>query len=100
MKNFFDLYLPHGFDRDDPHIFPLRAKDLSNLPPALIINADHDVLLDDGVAYANRLKQAGIPMQHTIYPGIIHTFINLRGQMDQSNVAHDEIAAALRAALA
>ncbi len=100
MKNFFDLYLPHGFDRDDPHIFPLRAKDLSSLPPALIINADHDVLLDDGVAYANRLKQAGIPVQHTIYPGIIHTFINLRGQLDQSNVAHDEIAAALRAAFA
>jgi acetyl esterase len=100
MKNFFDLYLPHSFDRDDPYIFPLCAKDLSNLPPALIINADHDVLLDDGVAYANRLKHAGIPVQHTIYPGIIHTFINLRGLLDQSNVAHNEIAAALQAAFA
>ncbi len=100
MKNFFELYLPHGFDRDDPYIFPLRAQDLSNLPPALIINADHDVLLDEGAAYAERLKQAGVPVQHTIYPGIIHTFINLRGQLDQSSAAHDEIAMALRTAFA
>ena len=98
MKNFFDLYLPQGFDREDPYIFPLRAKDLSNLPPALIISAEHDVLLDEGIAYAGRLKQAGIAVHHTIYPGVIHTFINLRGLLDQSNAAHDEIAAALRTA--
>lgn len=100
MKNFFALYLPHGFDRDDPYIFPLRAQDLSNLPPALILSADHDVLLSESVAYAQRLQQAGVAVQHTIYPGTIHTFINMRGLLDQSNTAHDEIATALRAAFA
>jgi acetyl esterase len=100
MKNFFELYLPQGFDRDDPYIFPLRAQNLSHLPPALILNADHDVLLDEGVAYAEHLKQAGVPVQHSIYSGCIHTFINLRGQLDQSSMAHDELAATLKAAFA
>jgi acetyl esterase len=100
MKHFFDLYLPHGFDRDDPYIFPLRAKDLRHLPPALIINANFDVLRDEGKLYADRLKEAQVPVKRSVYEGMIHTFFNLRGLLDQSRVALAEAAFALRNAFA
>jgi acetyl esterase len=54
MKWTFDNYLPDGFDRADPYVFPLRAPDLSGLPPALIVTAEFDPLRDEGRAYSDR----------------------------------------------
>ena len=48
MIEWYDAYLPHGIDREDPNVSPLFATDLADVAPALIITADHDPLHDEG----------------------------------------------------
>ncbi len=62
---------------DDPRVSPGREPDLTGLPPAHIHTASHDVMRDDGAAYAARLAEAGIPVVHTCHPGMIHFFYGL-----------------------
>jgi acetyl esterase len=59
-------------DAADPRISPLRASDLSGLPPALLLAADVDPVRDDSVLYAARLVDAGVPTRVRVFPGIVH----------------------------
>ena len=93
-----DLYLPRDVDRDDYRAFPLRAKDHSGLPPAMVITAEYDTLCDDGDLYAGRLKEAGVPVIWARYEGMIHNFPLDYAVLDKGEQAVEEIAAALRAA--
>ncbi len=79
MRWFWDSYLPDQARRAEITASPLRAttEQLRGLPPALIINAEHDVLRDEGEAYARKLSQAGVPVTQVRYGGTIHDFVLL-----------------------
>ncbi|MFF4389757.1 alpha/beta hydrolase [Streptomyces sp. NPDC001552] len=74
MAWYWDSY---GGDPEHPHVSPLRAPDLSGLPPALIVLADCDVLRDEGLAYARRLAAAGVDCTLQLHPGVFHGFLGL-----------------------
>jgi acetyl esterase len=97
---FLGHYLRDEADKANVLASPMRAKDLSGLPPALIITAEYDPLLDDGVAYADRLREAGVPVTYSCYDGMVHGFLSMAGVLDGGKRAIAESAAALRAALA
>jgi len=78
MEWFFDSYVPKN-QRDDIYISPLKAQeeDLQNLPPALIITAENDVLRDEGEAYGRKLESAGTEVLNIRMNGTIHDFVML-----------------------
>jgi acetyl esterase/lipase len=96
----YDAYLPKGISRADPKVSPLFATDLAGVAPALIITADHDPLRDEGEAYAAKLKAANVQVDYTCWPGMIHGLASIAGVIDEGRVLIDQIAAALRRALA
>jgi acetyl esterase len=84
-------------DTRDFRVSPIFADDLSGLPPALIITAEHDTLRDEGKAYADRLESSGVPTQYSCYSGMIHGFLQMAGLVDEAQQAIDEISAFTRA---
>jgi acetyl esterase/lipase len=75
LKPFNEFYLSSGADPDDPRVSPIRRVDLSGLPPALIITAEHDPMRDEAELYGQRLKEAGVPATVTRYAGAGHGFV-------------------------
>ena len=73
---FFAHYLA-GHDPADELVSPLRAADLSDLPPAHVLVAEHDSFCDDGTLYAQRLAAAGVSVSLTSYPGMPHGFLSM-----------------------
>lgn len=71
----------------DAQTAPLRAADLSGLPPAYVITASHDILRDEGVAYAGRLEAAGVLAAHDAVEGVIHGFFSMPGLAPISTAA-------------
>jgi acetyl esterase/lipase len=70
-------YVPDPAQRRDPLTSPLCAPDLSGLPPALVVTAEHDLLRDEGDRYADRLAAAGVPVRHHVAPGVDHAFTHV-----------------------
>jgi len=98
MTYFRELYLRRPADIDDWRASPLKAPDLSRLPPALVITAGHDPLVDEGKAYAERLAAAGVPVTYTCYDGLVHGFVSMAGAIDAGHRAIAEVAAAVKSA--
>jgi acetyl esterase len=92
-------YLPAGTDAADPRISPLRARDLSGLPPTLIHTAEFDMLRDEGQEYFERLKGLGSAVSYTCHPGMIHLFYGLSAVIPYARAAYEEIGAQIRAVL-
>lgn len=85
-----------GVDPHDPRVSPLRAADVSGLAPATVITAGFDPLLDEGVAYAARLREAGVPVRERCYDGLVHGFVQMTGVVAAARRAMLEIAADVR----
>lgn len=98
MRWFWKQYLANAEDGEHPYASPLRA-DVSKLPSAHFILAEYDVLRDDGAAYAQRLKEAGVPTAVRRYHGMIHGFVHFAGVLDAGKQATDDAALVLREAL-
>jgi len=98
MLWFWNHYLGRAEDRDHAHASPLRATDLRGLPPATVITAEYDPLRDEGEAYAERLREAGVEARLTRYDGVIHGFFGMTDALDQATQAMREVAASLRTA--
>lgn len=73
LLQYVGLYLD-GADPADPRASPLRAVDLTGVPPAVVVTGGRDPLRDDGAAYAARLRQAGVRVEHRDWPGALHGF--------------------------
>ncbi|MQA83338.1 MAG: alpha/beta hydrolase fold domain-containing protein [Streptosporangiales bacterium] len=99
MGWYLDHYLAGG-DTADPRVAPLRAPDLSGLPPATIIAAEYDVLRDEGDAYARALTEAGVPVSSRRFSGVFHAFFGLAGVLDAAGEAQAWAAERLREAFA
>ncbi|GAA2386732.1 alpha/beta hydrolase [Nonomuraea africana] len=91
MAWFWNHYLPDLPSREDADASPLRAKNLSGLAPAVVLTAEHDVLRDEGEAYAERLREAGVPVELRRFDGQMHGFFTMIGLLPGSGAAFDLI---------
>ncbi|WP_079527357.1 alpha/beta hydrolase [Solibacillus isronensis] len=98
MVWFWNHYLRDEEDGKNPYASPLLAAELSSLPPALVITAEFDPLRDEGEAYAQRLKEAGVQVETTRYNGMIHGFFWMPGTLEQGMQAVNQAAEALNRA--
>jgi acetyl esterase len=98
MLYFREAYLRGPEDIADWRASPLKARDVSNLPPALILTAAQDPLVEEAKAYADRLAAAGVPVEYTCYEGMVHGFLTLAGAIDAGHTAIAQVAASLKQA--
>lgn len=98
MLTCWAAYAPGAAARS-PDASPLRAADLSGLPPALFVLAECDPLVDEATDYADRLRDAGVDVEVQVWPGMVHGFFRWRAAVDAAHEALDGAAARLRAAL-
>lgn len=100
MRWFWEHYLAKPADAENPLACPLRAADLSGLPPAFVVTAEFDPLCDDGERYADALRAAGVAVTQRRYEGMIHGFFWMAGVLEQARALYEEIGKEVRTALA
>ena len=101
MEWFGDCYFDEE-DESDPYAFPMVADSHADLPPASVITAGFDPIRDEGVAYAETLREEGIAVNHHHYPAMIHAFFTMLAPPAELDAGHDaieQVAADLRAGL-
>ncbi|WP_296795440.1 alpha/beta hydrolase [Variovorax sp.] len=96
---FFGQYVRSPADRDDWRFAPLIADDVDGVAPAWIALAECDPVVDEGIAYADKLRAAGVPVDLEIYRGVIHEFLKMGRAVPEALQAQDDAAKALHDAL-
>jgi acetyl esterase len=96
---FFGQYVNTPADRDDWRFAPLLADDVDGVAPAWIGLAECDPVVDEGIAYADKLRAAGVAVDLEIYRGVIHEFLKMGRAIPEALQAQDDAARALREAL-
>jgi acetyl esterase len=99
IEYFSSLYLPPSADRNSPRVSPLRARDFSDLPPAYVMLGGYDPLHDEGLAYAEKLKAAGVNVTIDDYSDKVHSFIYLQTVLPDAHQAVANAAGAVKVAL-
>lgn len=98
-ETYIEHYLTAPDEAADPRVSPIKAADLGGLPPALILTAEYDPLLRDGLAYAERLKGAGVPVEYHCTEGQFHGSQPMTALIPEEATAYQSrIAAALQRA--
>jgi acetyl esterase/lipase len=92
-------YCAADADLDDPRLSPLRARQFCGLPPAHIHTAEFDPMRDEGEAYAQALRRAGVPARYTCHAGMIHYFYAMAGAIPAARAALKLAATAMRESL-
>jgi len=100
MLWFREQYLPSIRDHVDPLASPLRADVRKPLPPALVITAGFDPLVDEGLAYARKMRTAGTEVTYRCHEGLIHGFVSMTGAIPAARAALAEATTGLRLAFA
>ena len=94
MQWFWDQYINNPQERRNAYASPLQAE-LGNLPAATVITAQYDTLRDEGNAYAQKLRAAGVKVTHREIPGMIHGFIGFAALVDKGREVLKECAESL-----
>jgi len=97
VRWFFSHYVDEA-DREDWRFAPLNAEDVEGVAPAWIGLAECDPAVDDGVAYADKLRLAGVPVDLEIYRGVVHEFLKMGRAIPEAQAAQADAARALREA--
>ncbi|WP_175965339.1 alpha/beta hydrolase [Burkholderia sp. BCC0322] len=98
MQYCFDLYLTDPADAGSPCVSPLRAASVGGLPPATLLACEYDPVRDDAHAYAERLREAGVPVELVVLPGMIHACIHMVGVTPAARQVFDVAGAWMRRA--
>ncbi|AYQ42125.1 esterase [Burkholderia aenigmatica] len=98
MRVCFDLYLADADDGSSPGVSPLRAASFEGLPPATLLACEYDPVRDDAQAYAERLREAGVPADCVVLPGMIHACIHMVGVTPAARQVFDVAGAQMRRA--
>lgn len=97
IRWFFDHYIPHAH-RTDWRFAPLLADDHDGVAPAFVLLAECDPLVDEGVAYADRLRASGVAVELDLVRGVTHDFIKMGRALREAAAAQQAAADALRRA--
>ena len=95
LRWFYERYVPDVAQRADWRASPLLRPSLKGVAPALIISAEHDPLVDENEAYAQRLAADGVPTEYVCFAGMIHPFFTLGGVVEDAKAAEALIARAV-----
>jgi acetyl esterase len=93
---YVEQYVRNDADRANAYAFPIRANDLTDLSPATVLTAEFDPLRDEGQVYADRLEDAGVPVDRLHFEDQIHGFVNLGHHIDAAAEAIASLGASLR----
>lgn len=93
---FFNLYIPNLTNREDWRFAPLMADDVEGVAPAWLGLAECDPLIDEGLQYADKLREAGVAVDLDIYRGVTHEFIKMGRAIPEARQAHMDAARALK----
>ena len=100
MRYFWNHYLSSAEESRQPYASPIHAQSLAGLPPAFVITAECDPLRDEGEAYGERLREAGVPVRVKRYAGAIHVFFQMSAVIDAGREAVSDATEELRKAFA